>query len=57
MPRPHVVTDTITIAPLPRTWSMPVRLNEDALADAVKIREEEDSHLRTEDEDDEGDDE
>ena len=44
-------TDTITISSQPRTWSIPVRLNEAALTEAVKIREEEDAHLRAEDED------
>lgn len=49
-------TDTIAIAARPRTWSIPIRLNEAALAEAVKIREEEDAHLRAE-EDDGADDE
>ena len=47
--------DKIIIHPFPRTWSIPVRLNEDALAEAIAIRVEEEPHLRGEEEDDDDD--
>lgn len=50
-------TDRMVVSSQPRTWSIPIRLNETALAEAAKIREEEDAHLRADDEDDEADDE
>lgn len=47
--------EKIVIDPQPRTWEIPVRLNEDALADAIAIRQEEEPHLRGEDEEDDDD--
>ena len=44
--------ESIVIDPQPRTWDIPVRLNEDALADAIAIRQEEEPHLRDDGEDD-----
>jgi TIR domain/Restriction endonuclease len=53
----HIVIETldggkIVVDPQPRTWEIPVRLNEEALADAIAVRQEEEAHLREEDEDD-----
>jgi len=45
--------EKIIIDPRPRTWVAPVRLNEEALADAVAIRSEEEEHLRDNEEEDE----
>lgn len=50
-------TDRMVVSSQPRTWSIPIRLNEAALAEAAQIREEEDAHLRADNEDDEADDE
>jgi hypothetical protein len=47
--------ERVLIDPQPRTWEMPVRLNESALADAIAIRQEEEPHLRDEDEEDDDD--
>jgi hypothetical protein len=47
--------EKIVIDPQPRTWKIPVRLNEEALGDAVAIRQEEEPHLRDEDEGDDDD--
>jgi len=44
--------ETIVIDSQPRTWNAPVRLNEDALAEVIAIRREEEPHLRDEEEDD-----
>lgn len=50
-------TDRMVVSSQPRTWNIPIRLNEAALAEAAQIREEEDPHLRADDEGDEADDE
>lgn len=50
-------SDRMIVSSQPRTWSIPIRLNESALAEATQIREEEDVHLRADDEHDEADDE
>ncbi len=50
-------TDQMVVSSQPRTWNVPIRLNEAALSEAAQIREEEDAHLRADDEDDEVDDE
>jgi hypothetical protein len=44
--------ERIAIAPLPRTWTAPVRLNEAALSEAIEIRKEEEPHLRDDGDDD-----
>jgi hypothetical protein len=44
--------ESIVIDPQPRTWNIPVRLNEDALAEAIAIRQEEEPHLRAEEDHD-----
>jgi len=46
----------LIVDPNPRTWQIPVRLNEEALTDAITIRQEEEEHLRAEVEEDEADD-
>lgn len=44
--------EKIVIDPQPRTWKAPVRLNEAAMGDAIRIRQEEEPHLRDPDSED-----
>lgn len=47
--------EKLVIKALPRTWQIPVRLNEEALAEAIGMRQEEEPHLRDENEEDDDD--
>jgi hypothetical protein len=47
--------EMIVIDPQPRTWEIPVRLNEEALVEAIAIRQEEEPHMRDQDEEDDDD--
>ncbi|WP_428940976.1 TIR domain-containing protein [Fontivita pretiosa] len=52
----NVNSEKIVVDSQSRTWQIPVRLNEEALADAIAIRQEEEAHLRDEEEDEDDND-
>lgn len=47
--------EQIIIDAQPRTWTIPVRLNESALTDAIALRQDEEPHLREENQEDDTD--